>query len=156
MHPTLNSSDCTLKRSFDCEPDHPLSKRQRTGDNKIQKVAESSLSFQMYKKGSNYWDAEVNESLFQKYPDLRPLWQPPTSIKLYIYEGIDSKSTPKERNIPYYTLTKVSKYFKRVFEGRCGEMLEKQTLILSVRGYRLEVIDWVIAEVHRVNKKLLN
>jgi len=91
------SSDCTLKRYSDCEPDRRLSKRQRIGDNKIQKVAESSLSFQMYKKGSNYWDAEVNEPLFQKYRDLRPLWPTPTSIKLYIYEGIDSNSTPKER-----------------------------------------------------------
>ena len=156
MHPMSGSRDCTLKRSSDCEPDHRLSKRQRTGDNKIQKVAESSLSFQMYKKGSNYWDAEVNEPLFQKYPDLRPLWSTPTSIKLYIYEGIDTNSTPKERIIPYCKLTKVSGYFKRVFEGRCGEMIEKQTLTLPVCGHRLEVVDWVIAEVHGANKKPLN
>jgi len=150
------SRDCTLKRSSDCEPDHPLSKMQRTGDNKIQKIAESSLSSQMYKKGSNYWDAEVNEPLFQKYPDLRPLWQPPTSIKLYIYEGIDTNSTPKERIIPYCKLTKVSGYFNRVFEGRCGEMIEKQLLTLPVCGHRLEVIDWVIGEVHGANKKYRN
>ncbi len=156
MHPTLNSRDCTLKGSSDCEPDHPLSKRQRTGDNKIQKVAESSLSSQMYKKGNNYWDAEVNEPLFQKYPDLRPLWPTPTSIKLYIYEGIDTNSPPKERIIPYCKLTKVSDHFKRVFEGNCGKMLEKQTLTLPVCGHRVEVIDWVIAEVYDANQKPLN
>ncbi len=156
MHPMSGSSDCTLKRYSDCEPDHRLSKRQRTGDNKIQKVAESSLSSQMYKKGSNYWYAEVNEPLFQKYPDLKPLWLTPTSIKLYIYEGIDTNSTPTKRIIPYCKLTKVSGHFKRVFEGRCGEMIEKQTLTLEVCGHRLEVIDWVIAELHGANKKRLN